>query len=42
VALLEESTLAWIDRGDRSRDSEMTAVLTRSIEAMLGAFGAAG
>ena len=42
VALLEESTLAWIERGDRSRDSEMTAVLTRSIEAMLGAFGAAG
>jgi AcrR family transcriptional regulator len=41
VALLEESTLAWIERGDRSRDEEMTAVLTRSIEAMLGAFGAA-
>ena len=41
VALLEESTLAWIERGDRSRDAEMTAVLTRSVEAMLGAFGSA-
>ncbi len=41
VALLEESTLAWIERGDRARDDEMAAVLIRSIEAMLGAFGAA-
>jgi AcrR family transcriptional regulator len=39
VALLEESTLAWIERGDRERDEEMTAVLIRSIEAMLAAFG---
>ena len=41
VALLEESTLAWIEKGDRERDEEMTAVLIRSIEAMLGAFGVA-
>ncbi len=39
VALLEESTLAWIDRGDRSRDEEMTAALIRSIQAMLNSFG---
>jgi len=41
VALLEESTLAWIERGDRSLDQEMTEVLIRSIQAMLEAFGAA-
>jgi AcrR family transcriptional regulator len=41
VALLEESTLAWIERGDRSLDDEMTAVLIRSIQAMLEAFGEA-
>jgi AcrR family transcriptional regulator len=39
VALLEEATLAWIDAGEEGRDNEMSAVLTRSIEAMLGAFG---
>jgi AcrR family transcriptional regulator len=38
VSLLEESTLAWIDTGEVERDQEMTAVLTRSIEAMLRAF----
>ena len=41
VALLEESTLAWIEQGDRSLDEEMTAVLIRSIQAMLEAFGEA-
>jgi AcrR family transcriptional regulator len=38
LALLEESTLAWIEKGDPARDSEMNAVLTSSIEAMLGGF----
>jgi AcrR family transcriptional regulator len=38
VALLEEATLAWIETGSESRDEEMMAVLTSSIEAMLGAF----
>jgi AcrR family transcriptional regulator len=41
VALLEESTLAWIEKGDRTKDEEMTAVLIRSIQAMLEAFAAA-
>jgi AcrR family transcriptional regulator len=38
VSLLEEATLAWIETGDESRDEEMKAVLTSSIEAMLKAF----
>jgi AcrR family transcriptional regulator len=38
VALLEEATLAWIETGSDGRDEEMMAVLTSSIEAMLGAF----
>jgi AcrR family transcriptional regulator len=38
VALLEEATLAWIETGSQSRDSEMMEVLTSSIEAMLRAF----
>jgi len=38
LALLEEATLAWIENGEKSRDAEMTAVLTSSIDAMLGAF----
>jgi AcrR family transcriptional regulator len=38
LALLEEATLAWIDNGETARDAEMTAVLTSSIEAMLGGF----
>jgi AcrR family transcriptional regulator len=41
VSMLEESTLAWIEKGDRTRDEDMTAVLTRSIEAMIGALGVA-
>jgi AcrR family transcriptional regulator len=42
VALLEEATLAWIETGKESRDDEMKAVLTRSIEAMLGSFSTNG
>jgi AcrR family transcriptional regulator len=38
VSLLEEGTLAWIDKGDPTRDDEMITVLTRSIRAMLDAF----
>ncbi len=40
LALLEEATLAWIESGDVTRDEEMTAMLTGSIEGMLRAFSA--
>jgi AcrR family transcriptional regulator len=40
VALLEEATLAWIESGEDSRDEEMKAILTSSIEGMLRAFAA--
>lgn len=40
VALLEEATLAWIESGEASRDEEMKAMLTSSIEGMLRAFAA--